>query len=174
MSRYPNITDSIYINVLKCNPSVQHTTIHHLKSDDRMGVGIERLIYSIERVFTGGAPAPEEFGDTTFSAYWNNCGTTLLGGGFFDENNLSLVVFVKCGQHKFIFPGDMERAGWLQLLQNPAFVAELRGVNVFVASHHGREDGCCEEVMKVCAGVDAVVISDKSKGYQSQDTVDWY
>ena len=81
--------------------------------------------------------------------------------GFSDENNLSLVVFVRCGLHKIIFPGDMEKPGWRQLLLNPAFRRELQGVNLFVASHHGRENGYCEKVMDLCGHIDAVIISDK-------------
>jgi beta-lactamase superfamily II metal-dependent hydrolase len=95
-------------------------------------------------------------------------------GGFADENNLSLVVFVTCGQHKFIFPGDIEKEGWRQLLRNPTFVAELRNVSVFVASHHGRENGYCEDVLNLCPGIQAVVISDKKMGHQSQETVSRY
>jgi len=85
-----------------------------------------------------------------------------------------LVVFVACGGHKFIFPGDMETAGWRQLLWNPAFVAELRDVDVFVASHHGRENGYCDEVMKLCPNIQVVVMSDKKMGFQSQETLHRY
>jgi beta-lactamase superfamily II metal-dependent hydrolase len=114
----------------------------------------------------------EDFGDTSFSLYWNSYGATPYG--FDDENNLSLVVFVKCGHHKIVFPGDIEKAGWLRLLQNPSFVQELYGVNLFVASHHGRENGYCEEVLNNCPAIRAVIISDKKKGYQTQETVDRY
>jgi beta-lactamase superfamily II metal-dependent hydrolase len=173
VSGYPNLHNSVSIGALIRNPSVQPATIRYLKSEDGMGVGIDRLVWSIENVFTGGAvPAFEDYGDTSFSVYWNQYG--FLPTYFDDENNLSLVVFVTCGEHKFIFPGDMERAGWLQLLRNEAFVAELRSANVFVASHHGRENGYCEEIMKLCPGIRAVIISDKKMGYQSQETVDRY
>jgi len=47
-------------------------------------------------------------------------------------------------------------------------------VNLFVASHHGRENGYCEEVLNLCPQIKAVVISDKEKGYQTQETVDRY
>jgi|GEM_PF-715376 hypothetical protein len=72
------------------------------------------------------------------------------------RNNLSLVTFVKCGHHKIIFPGDMETEGWRRLLQNPEFVHELNGVNLFVASHHGRENGYCEEVLDLCPNIRGV------------------
>lgn len=68
----------------------------------------------------------------------------------------------------------METEGWRQLLRNPAFVAELHGVNVFVASHHGRENGYCEEVLNLCPAIEVFIISDKKMGYQSQETVDRY
>jgi beta-lactamase superfamily II metal-dependent hydrolase len=172
VSGYPNLLDNVRIGALYRNPSVAPSIIRQLKTEDGMGVGIERLVLSMEHVFTGGPPPDiEDYGDTSFSVYWNNYGFL---GGFTDENNLSLVVFVTCGQHKFIFPGDMEREGWLQLLWNPSFVAELRGVNVFVASHHGRENGYCEEVLDLCPGIEVVVISDKKMGHQSQETIEWY
>ncbi len=172
VSGYPNLMDNVSIGALFRNPSVAPATIRHLKTEDGMGVGIERLVLSMEHVFTGGAPpAIEDYGDTSFSVYWNNYGVI---GGFIDENNLSLVVFVTCGQHKFIFPGDMEKEGWRQLLWNPAFVAELQDVNAFVAAHHGRENGYCEEVLDLCPNINVVIISDKKMGHQSQETVDAY
>jgi beta-lactamase superfamily II metal-dependent hydrolase len=171
VSGFPNLSDYVHIGALYTNPTVAPSTIRSLKTKDGIGIGIERLVLSMEHVFTGRPPAIEDYGDTSFAAYWNNYGVL---GGFTDENNLSLVVFVTCGQHKFIFPGDMEKNGWCQLLCNPAFVAELRGVNVFVASHHGRENGYCEEVLNLCPGIEVIVISDKKMGYQSQETVDRY
>jgi len=53
-------------------------------------------------------------------------------------------------------------------------VQQLKGVTVFVASHHGRESGYCEDVLNLCPNLQVVVISDKKKGYQSQETVDRY
>jgi beta-lactamase superfamily II metal-dependent hydrolase len=173
VSGFPDLVEKVFIGCLTRNPTVPPATIRLLKSEDGMGPGIESLVRAIEHIFTGGAPAIEDFGDTSFRTYWNPFGF-LPGYQFNDENNLSLVVFVQCGQHKFIFPGDMERAGWLALLRNPAFVADLQGVNVFVASHHGRENGYCEEVMQLCPGIQVIVISDKKMGYQSQETVDRY
>lgn len=80
-----------------------------------MGNGIETLVHSIEGIFTAGVPSVEDYGDTSFTFYRNSHGVPPFG--FDDENNLSLVVFVKCGHHKIIFPGDMEKAGWRRLLQ---------------------------------------------------------
>jgi hypothetical protein len=57
---------------------------------------------------------------------------------------------------------------------DPAFVSMLSGVNIFVASHHGRENGYCEEVMNLCPNLRVVVISDSKKGFQSQETANQY
>lgn len=173
VSGYPDLFSNVAIDVLVRNPSVAPSTIRYLKTADGMGNGIDLLVSSIEGVFTGGAPpAIEDFGDTSFSAYWNSYGAPPFG--FDDENNLSLVVFMTCGHHKVIFPGDMEKSGWQSLLQNPNFVRELQGVNIFFASHHGRENGYCEDVLNLCPNIRAFVISDKKMGHQTQETVDRY
>jgi beta-lactamase superfamily II metal-dependent hydrolase len=173
VSGYRDLIQHVNIAVLARNTSVSPGTIRYLKTEDGMGDGIETLINSIEGTFTGGPPpAIDDFGDTTFSFYYNRYGA--LPGFFDDENNLSMVTFITCGHHKIVFPGDMEKAGWLQLLRDPSFVRELDGVNLFVASHHGRENGYCEEVLNLCPQIRAVVISDKKKGHQTQETVDRY
>ena len=76
-------------------------------------------------------------------------------------NNLSQAVFVKYQGWTMLFPGDLERPGWLEHLQNDAFVDNLQSVDIFVASHHGRESGYCEEVFEVCKPK-LVIVSDKS------------
>lgn len=86
---------------------------------------------------------------------------------FADTNNLSLVVFIKFGNFKILFPGDMERRGWLALLKDPAFRAELVGTKILVASHHGRENGYCEQIFEHFKP-DAVVISDKPIAHETQ------
>ncbi len=44
-----------------------------------------------------------------------------------------MVNYITCGHHKIIFHGDMEKAGWLQLLRDTNLVRELQGVKMFVA-----------------------------------------
>jgi beta-lactamase superfamily II metal-dependent hydrolase len=91
---------------------------------------------------------------------------------FIDTNNLSLVVFIRhCGV-TFLFPGDLEREGWLALLERPDFRAWLGTVNVLMASHHGRENGYCAEAFEICQP-QAVVISDKPIVHDTQRTRDY-
>jgi hypothetical protein len=92
---------------------------------------------------------------------------------FTDTNNLSLVVFIRYGRVNFLFPGDLERDGWLALLERLDFRAHLSGVHVLMASHHGRENGFCKEVFEICRP-QVVVISDKPIVHETQRTVPDY
>lgn len=92
---------------------------------------------------------------------------------FVDTNNLSLAVFIKFGQFKILFPGDLEKEGWLALLTQRAFRAELADTNVLLASHHGRDSGFCPQVFDYFTP-DCVVISDKPIMYETQQTVPDY
>jgi beta-lactamase superfamily II metal-dependent hydrolase len=77
-------------------------------------------------------------------------------------NDLSVVTFAKYGQNTIIFPGDLEERGWLAHLRNPDFCMWLSKVNVFVASHHGRASGYCQEVFSWCKP-DIFLVSDKGQ-----------
>lgn len=87
---------------------------------------------------------------------------------FDDTNNLSLAVFVHLPQFTILFPGDLEKAGWKVLLRQPAFLTALARTRVFVASHHGRQNGYVSEIFKICRP-DVVLISDNAKQFDSQD-----
>lgn len=92
---------------------------------------------------------------------------------FIDTNNLSLVVLIRyCGM-TFLFPGDLERDGWLALLERPKFCNVLGSVDVLMASHHGRENGYCAELFEICRP-QVVVISDKEIIHDTQLTVPDY
>jgi beta-lactamase superfamily II metal-dependent hydrolase len=111
--------------------------------DGHLSDDIERFL-TIHGSYTH--PVPEPFNDymggVTFKSFWNN---------FPDEkstNNLSMAVFFQFGSLKILFPGDLERSGWLRLLGREDFRAELDSTTVLVASHHGRESGFCAEVFE--------------------------
>lgn len=88
---------------------------------------------------------------------------------FTDENNLSVVTFLSFGQFRIAFTGDVEKEGWETLLQDQVVRQLLPGVTIFVASHHGRENGYCKEVFDLCVP-DLVVISDKEILHSTQLT----
>jgi len=94
---------------------------------------------------------------------------------FAETNDLSMVTFLDIDGFRVVFPGDLERPGWLSLLRNTGFKAALsRGVDVLVASHHGRENGYCPEVFTVSGEVGAVVFSDSSIRHASQSMANTY
>ncbi len=88
---------------------------------------------------------------------------------FDDTNNLSLVTFLLYRDIRMIFPGDLERAGWRSLLRDPRFRHYLSQVNVFVASHHGRESGYLSDVFEFCKPA-LVILSDGPIRYETQKT----
>jgi len=59
------------------------------------------------------------------------------------------------------------------LLLNSDFCARLPEVNLFVASHHGRENGKCDELFRWFRP-DLVVFSDGPKEHETQETTNWY
>ena len=78
---------------------------------------------------------------------------------FTDTNNLSLL--------NFFGLDHLERPGWLELLKNSQVRALLRRINIFVASHHGRESGYCKEVFNYCSP-QFVIMSDGPVQYGTQ------
>lgn len=92
---------------------------------------------------------------------------------FTDTNNLSLIIFLEFGGILFALGGDLECVGWLELLRNPQVQELLRRVDVFVASHHGRESGYCPEVFEYCRPR-LVVISDGPIQHDTQSMASTY
>jgi len=161
------------VNAIRRNMSVNSARLRQMKAQGGMGLGIQHVHDWIQWTETqpGGAPAQVDLGHVTTRSYYNNYGEGV--GQFTDANNLSVVTFVTYSNFTILFPGDLEAVGWRQLLLNPAFQADLRRITVLVASHHGRESGCCTEIFNYCAPK-AVIISDAGLQHASQETRGWY
>lgn len=125
---------------------------------------LHNLIYLVGPV---AEPFDQNMGGITSSLFWNNYPQ------FQTTNDLSLVVFINYGNFKILFPGDLEKTGWKALLQRADFRAELAGTDILVASHHGRENGFCEDIFQYFTP-SAVVISDKAMEHETQETVPDY
>ncbi len=169
-SGFNNLLQNVVIRGLQRNGSLSASNIAFLKTEDGIGNGVRQLAGSFS--YFSGPGLPTSVDDVLITAFCNQYGQP--PHGFDEENNLSLVTMLTCGLHRVIFPGDMERAGWLRLLQDPFFVAMLKDVTIFVCSHHGRANGYCAEVLNLCPSIQCFIISDKKKGHQSQETLDWY
>lgn len=152
------------------NPSVPPEVIEHLKTEDGMGNGIRVIVNTLaDRRAKWEAQEPPIIPGLSLSWFWN------VWPHKQTENNLSLIAHLSIHGFNFLFTGDMERDGMLALLNHQGFRQAVRGVDVLVAPHHGRENGKCEDLFDVHGCNPAlVVISDCAKRHQSQETVPYY
>jgi len=156
------------IGAVFSNPSVDAQALASMKQQGmRSGV---KTAHRILDHFGSGRIGQwwQELGGIQWHVFWNR-----YFWDFTDTNNLSLAAFVTFGGFTILFGGDLETRGWQQLMKNPAFVARLPGVQVFVASHHGRENGCCEELFEYLHP-ELIIFSDGSKQHSTQETAPWY
>jgi beta-lactamase superfamily II metal-dependent hydrolase len=152
------------------NPTVSPATIRHLKEENGMGVGTEVIVTSLSERLARNEPQylPQVPGleITCFFNPWPF---------WTDENNLSVVSYLSYRGTNFLFTGDMERKGMLNLLANENFSNLLPSVHVLMAPHHGRENGRCPEMFDAhgCRP-QVILISDCAKRHQSQETSTFY
>lgn len=173
VSGYPNLLQQgIYVDWILVNPTVAPQSIRQLKSETGMGPGIDALV---ARLPNYGPPVPGGGGPPVFPGvqveYFYNPYPY-----FQDENNLSVVLHLTIHGISFLFPGDMECAGFDNILKtNLRFRTVVGGLDVLVASHHGRENGICPAMFDVwgCRPT-LVVISDDYKQYDTQETINYY
>lgn len=168
ISDLPLLRLRLPIHVLHRNQSVDAAALRQIKArSGPITLAMQSMLDMMED-HRGGPPSiPPSFPNVNFSTYCNSFTE------FDDTNNCSVVTFLSCNGLRFVFPGDVERAGWLKLLERPDFQNELRGVDIFVASHHGRESGYCSDVFEICSPK-AVVFSDDSIKFASQEMSNTY
>ena len=151
---------SLYIEVLTRNASITSAQIRSLKTPP-ISPAMNELIGMIDS-FTGGV-TPQQLEPAGLSVWvFHNDYPT-----FTDTNNLSLLSFLDVGHVSFVLGGDLERPGWLQLLRIPHVQGLLKRADVFVASHHGRQNEYCSEVFDYCKPR-LVVISDSPVQHDTQ------
>ncbi len=61
-------------------------------------------------------------------------------------NNHSIVTLISYASSKILIPGDNEPISWSELLEDKDFVAAIKGVDIFIAPHHGRESSYHKEL----------------------------
>lgn len=163
--------NDVAIDWIARNTSVSAEAIIEMKREGGLGSGMQRLVATLP---TYGPPhpavAPPAYYGVSMETFRNPYPV------FGDENNLSLVVYLTILGKRFLFPGDMECAGFEALLEsNERFRAMVSAVDVLIAPHHGRESGICPQMFDVYGCKPRlVVISDDCKKYASQETVAYY
>ena len=163
LSDLSNLKNALHIQTLYRNRSISPESLCSLKlQGGPLGLGMRALLDMLN-VYTTDVVAPPNFAGVELFTFHNRYPT------FQDTNNLSLVSFIRYSGLDIIIPGDLEKPGWNALLNRSDFRNHLRRVNIFIASHHGRESGYLREVFDFCHP-DIVIISDESKQYQTQET----
>lgn len=164
----PHVWQRVTLGSIFSNPTVSAAALAAMKREHGMARGLRHAHAILHCYGAGMIGRPPERGAVQAWTYWN-----LYGWDFTETNNLSLAIFVRYGAFTMLFAGDLETAGWRALLRRPNFIADLASVKVFIASHHGRENGCCNEVFQACRP-EVFIVSDAEHQYHSQDTTDWY
>ncbi len=161
ISDLTNVYTALRPELLSRNKHIDRSFLNIVKEDitDAMSSYID-----MHETYT--APATPDFGGVTFNAFHHH------PNQFDNTNDLSMVTFVQYGPLKVVFPGDLSRAAWLEFLKNQSFVEQLNQTNVFIASHHGREDGYCAEVFSHCKP-HLILISDENIKYDTQQDVSY-
>lgn len=168
ISDLPNIQKYVTAKTLLRNKSINAAQLRALKAQSGpISEAMEEMLKMMDG-YTGEDVNPPEFPDITRRSFHNS-----YGQDFDDTNNISVVTFLSCRGTNILIPGDIEKAGWEKLLENAEFRNYLAGVDVFIASHHGRKNGYCPDVFRYCHP-DVFVFSDDSIQYATQEMANQY
>jgi competence protein ComEC len=87
-----------------------------------------------------------------------------------DANTSSIITVLRYGSFKMLFGGDLPDSGWRNLLENGKFCSAIKGTNVLKVPHHGRYEGCSEELFKYISP-QLCIVSDKPIDDTNKNTV---
>jgi len=127
--------------------------------------------YQIEfQHMNGTFTAPVEFATSTLNPQVNGGVDVRIFLNAFESgmscNDTSVVAFYSYKDYLFVCPGDIEPAGWRNLMSNPATANDINklvnkaAIRLLVAPHHGRNSGYCQDMIGVLEP-HLVLISDK-------------
>lgn len=161
VSDLANLRRALPVDIVVRNRTVTPDQIRRLKGD-ALTPGIQALL-ELTSAYTADVEHSPVFANVEFATFYNHYPS------FQDTNNLSVVSFIHhtATGTGIVLPGDIERPGWEALLADAQFRAHLGRVNIFVASHHGRENGYAERVFDYCSP-DIVIVSDTAIQHDTQ------
>lgn len=165
VSDLPNIDRLCVPNRFYTNSTISPDYVVYKKNEGGgLGPGITQAVAYMRRFTALSAPIDYGLEIRTFEH---------RQGLFDDFNNLSVVTFLFYAGQGIIFPGDIEQRAWHVFLADQEFRRCLARTNLFVASHHGRENGLEPTVFDYCHP-ELILISDKSIRHQTQLTTARY
>jgi beta-lactamase superfamily II metal-dependent hydrolase len=162
ISDLPLLRQNVSPTLLHRNTSIDAAALRVLKRQNGPISNAMESMLDMIATYTHTPQTLPSFPNVEFKTYCNSFDQ------FDDTNNCSLVTFINCKGLKYVIPGDIEKAGWLKLLEKVSFQNELRDVEIFIASHHGRENGYCEEIFDLCSP-SVVIFSDDNIKYATQE-----
>lgn len=163
----PEVLKNVRIQSIYSNPNVDASALLAMKPDG-MRAGVNAAWHHLHTYGPGHAGPIPNAGDVVAVSHF--CSYPVP---FKDTNNLSVVTFFGWRGFGILFGGDLEEAGWKELLARPSFKQLLPFVRVFVASHHGRLNGTHDGLFDAMHP-DIAVISDDRIQYSTQNTTTWY
>lgn len=170
-SDLPNLASQCDLKTITRNQSISAGQLYSIKNlTGGFGPGVSWLYKWLQGIeHPTGTPivSHQDYGDVSWRIFANSY------PAFTDANNLSVATFVEYRGFKMLFPGDLEKAGWSALWQRQDFRNCWHGTSVLMASHHGRENGCFDDMFRTWQPA-SVLISDHGKEYSTQETRDWY
>jgi beta-lactamase superfamily II metal-dependent hydrolase len=169
ISDLPRLLDAVPVLLLHRNVGISPEQLYRLKLESGpISTAMTSLLGMMSAYNTGPPTLPPAFPDVQWSCYHHNYGRL-----YSDTNNLSLVTFLQCRNKRFFIPGDLEALGWRGMLQNPDFLRDLAGVDVFIAPHHGRESGYYRDAFDFCSP-EVIVFSDGPMIHATQEMANTY
>ena len=161
VSDLSNLLEVLTVQAFYRNRSISADQLRSLKEKSGFITNAMESVLDLHERYIHEVKSPPTFPNIEFECFHNNYPE------FEDTNNLSLVAFVHYDGFGIVFPGDLEKEGWKKLLELESFRNHLGRVNIFIASHHGRENGYCKEVFGFCRP-EMIIISDKEITYETQ------
>jgi beta-lactamase superfamily II metal-dependent hydrolase len=156
-----NLLEKLPVELFFRNRSITPKSLMTLKDNNGSVTDAMRAAINLHSEYVHAPKSEPSFPGIEFECYSNSYPQ------FTDTNNLSLVSFIHYEGMGIIFPGDIEKSGWEELLKYESFCNQLKRVNIFIASHHGRENGYYKEVFDYCTP-EIIIISDQKIVYDSQ------
>ncbi len=169
-----NLRDQLNVRQLRRNKSVTAEQLRSLKlkQSGEISSAMDSMLGMIEDYMHGPLNPAPEFPNVVKTHFHNS---HPFGDGA-DTNNISIVTILDVHDETFLIPGDIEKEGWESLLDSePSLCSRLSDVTVYIASHHGRINGYCEDIFtKHNCRPNVFVFSDDRKQYSTQESDELY
>lgn len=162
-SGLPYLQKKVFIEIADLPKNISSSELRSIKTVitdpiDKMANMIDTYVW----------PVPDEINRPPYSLSTYHLTQANFPGEKIDTNKLSQMVFVTYHGTTICIPGDLTSVAWDLHLNNANVRSSLASTNIFIASHHGREDGFNETVFQYCRP-EVIVLSDKDIVHTTQE-----